>query len=736
MTDSVPTEFPSWDSATGASVAAVVVVGADGMIRKVSLHDSAAVFGWTESDLIDTSGPQLIHPDDREFAARMRQAALEGTTRTGEIRVRAASGRWVWAECSWRSEAGRDDAREVVVSIRDVSTKYLDHEAMAILADLRSLISEAADVDEAWRLGLDAAIRFGNLMAARAWVRHDDALVVRAEVGIATPGPQRSLSLTAHDGTAPHHPVPAAWLDPATRWVTSVVEDYSRDEGTWLADQGYPTALVIPVGTPGPAAVIELFGSTLSDTASATHLATEVAARLGDVIERKELESELTRIASEFRLSFEEAAIGMALVAPDGSLLRVNEALCRLLDRDPGEMLTLDFQTITHADDLDLDLANVEAMLAGEIRSYQMEKRYLRPDGQVVWALLSVSLVRDQKGEPLHFISQIQDISARKEAERLLEESTARFRAAFDDSAVGMAVIEVTGARPGRVVETNSAVRMLTRLSGDQLCGAVLSDLVAPESSSLLAEALGDLGVPGAVHNSEHQLAGAGTEDRWVRITASPIAHAESDQRFAVVQMEDITEQRRTREDLAHRALHDPLTGLANRQLVAERLGHALLRSERSGSHVGLMFLDLDRFKAVNDLWGHDQGDQLLCAIAERILSCLRPSDTAGRFGGDEFVLVCDDLAADPATAQRELDEVAERIGAAVAIPVPLASTTAEVSASIGLTLTSGSGHSVTELLAHADMAMYQAKRRGRARHEWYEEDPGARPHAEEIGPV
>jgi PAS domain S-box-containing protein len=127
---------------------------------------------------------------------------------------------------------------------------------------------------------------------------------------------------------------------------------------------------------------------------------------------------------SLFQNAFEHAAIGMALVAPDGKWLRVNRSVCEITGYSEPELLQLSFQDITHPDDLDLDLANVRKILANEIDSYQMEKRYLHKNGAIVWVLLSVSLVRDEEGGPRFFISQIQDVTSRKESERQLGEAS------------------------------------------------------------------------------------------------------------------------------------------------------------------------------------------------------------------------------------------------------------------------------------------------------------------------
>ena len=131
---------------------------------------------------------------------------------------------------------------------------------------------------------------------------------------------------------------------------------------------------------------------------------------------------------SLFQNAFEFAAIGMALVSPEGKWLRVNRAICEITGYSEAEMLERTFQDITHPDDLEADLKNVRTMLAGEIKTYQMEKRYFHKNGSVVWILLSVSLVRTKSGEPLFFIGQIQDITRQKASEEKLAKAAAEIK--------------------------------------------------------------------------------------------------------------------------------------------------------------------------------------------------------------------------------------------------------------------------------------------------------------------
>ncbi len=131
---------------------------------------------------------------------------------------------------------------------------------------------------------------------------------------------------------------------------------------------------------------------------------------------------------SLFQNAFEFAAIGMALVSTEGKWLRVNRAICEITGYSEAELLKRTFQEITHPDDLDLDLENVRKMLASEIKTYQMEKRYYHKDGSIVWVLLSVSLVRTESGEPLFFISQIQDVTRQKTSEQQLAKAVAEIK--------------------------------------------------------------------------------------------------------------------------------------------------------------------------------------------------------------------------------------------------------------------------------------------------------------------
>lgn len=173
---------------------------------------------------------------------------------------------------------------------------------------------------------------------------------------------------------------------------------------------------------------------------------------------------------------------------------------------------------------------------------------------------------------------------------------------------------------------------------------------------------------------------------------------------------------------LSHQALHDPLTGLANRALLMERLAQALARTERRPSSVAVLFLDIDRFKTINDNFGHEVGDSVLACIGDRLRKALRPEDMASRFGGDEFVVLCEDLEDD-----RHVVTIANRIGRSISEPISLEAGEVVVTTSIGIAAARGIRDRPEVLLRDADAAAYRAKERGRDRFEFFDQRMRAR---------
>ncbi|HEY9282938.1 MAG TPA: EAL domain-containing protein [Pyrinomonadaceae bacterium] len=299
--------------------------------------------------------------------------------------------------------------------------------------------------------------------------------------------------------------------------------------------------------------------------------------------EQERIRRALQESEERFRMAFDHAAVGMALVSPLGRWLQVNRSLCELLGHAEDELLASDFQSVTHAESLTPALAQIDRLLSGESPTCQTEMRFVHKSGQPVWASLSVSLVSNSAQGAPHLIFQIQDITDRKRAE----------------------------------------------------------------------------------------------------------------------------------EQLVHSALHDALTGLPNRALFMDHLKLAIERAKRRPGRIfALLFLDLDRFKVINDSLGHMIGDQLLVGIARRLEAHLRPGDTVARLGGDEFTILLEDI-----NEVSEATDVAERLQAELSAPFNLSGREVFTTVSIGVAPSTLCYSHPEDVLRDADTAMYRAKSLGKARY-------------------
>jgi diguanylate cyclase (GGDEF)-like protein/PAS domain S-box-containing protein len=426
-----------------------------------------------------------------------------------------------------------------------------------------------------------------------------------------------------------------------------------------------------------------------------------------DITERKRAEEALKESEERFRGTFEDAPIGVALVSlpsssPDSAprYLRVNRALCEMLGYSEEELLTMTSFDVTHPQDLEESRARVERLLEEGGSKYTWEKRYIRSDGRVVWAMLNVSLVRDSEGSPSHFVSQYQDVTQRKETEEALRRSEERYR-----NVVEKQTELVCRFSPNLTLTfVNNAFCRFFGKRSEELVGSRFLDHVYEVDHAYYEEQLVRLNPKSPTSNIEERAFTPGGV-RWLQWTDTAIFDV--DGRIVEYQSvgRDVTERREAEERLEHQAFHDHLTDLPNRQLFVDRLGHALERTRRQQNRVAVLFMDLDEFKVVNDSLGHEAGDLLLTAVAKRLRRCLRPEDTLARFGGDEFVVLIEAVD-DPAQAV----QVAERITEELRRPLIMEGRELYVIASIGISLGEARTHDPDGLLREADTAMYRAK--------------------------
>jgi diguanylate cyclase (GGDEF)-like protein/PAS domain S-box-containing protein len=314
-----------------------------------------------------------------------------------------------------------------------------------------------------------------------------------------------------------------------------------------------------------------------------------------------------------------------------------------------------------------------------------------------------VSSVRDTE-QALHETNKV--IAALQATERTLSETEQRFRLSFEDNMAPMIVTDLDD----RVITANDAFCTMIGRTKEELVGHDSTPFTFPD----------DVGISEESHRRVK--AGEASQVRYVKrylhkdgrivvveVSRSPALDENGDTLYFVISERDITEENALSIQLSHQALHDPLTGLANRALFDDRLAQAIARAVRHGGRGAVLLLDLDDFKGVNDMHGHFIGDQLLVAIAHRLEQATRLSDTLCRFGGDEFMYLAEGL-----TSPGEAEHLASRLLESLVEPITVAGARIEQRASVGIVHWDKTSTNGVELVQDADVALYEAKRKGK----------------------
>jgi len=618
-----------------------------------------------------------------------------------------------------------------------------------------------------------------------------------------------------------------------------------------------------------------------------------------DMSQLRRAETALSESEQRLRAAFEQAAVGMGLRAADPDhprWLRVNQKLCDILGYAEAELLQMTSLDVTPPDDLPASIENNRRLLDGRIPAYSRNKRYVRKDGSLIWVNISLSLVRNEAGTPLHVISVVEDITARKNTEMQLARWTSFYAALSEtneaivrigdrdklfrrvcsiaaektgllaawigllDEDTGL-VHPVATAGPasdyaaditvsidprspaghgpsGHAIRGNQpyivpdvashetadywkqrAMRRGIRSSasfplrrGGKPCGCLSLYAAEPgffddELVRLLAEMASDISfgmdnmdretqrreaeervrlsalafaniadgvvITDADHcvvsvNKAYTVITGYTEEEtlgreppelhsdkqdaafyqalWARVqhdghwqgeiwsrrkngdaypeflSVSALKDETGTTTHYVRVFNDISQFKAYEEHLEYLAHHDPLTDLPNRTLLEDRVEMAIANAERKRNHVALLFVDLDRFKLINDTLGHAIGDELLIGVAKRLGGCVRASDTVSRHGGDEFlVLLPEILHVDDAA------RIAENLMEEVSRPYTIGGHELATSVSIGISVYPENGEHMSDLLRNADAAMYAAKERGRNRFQFYTQSMNVR---------
>jgi diguanylate cyclase (GGDEF)-like protein/PAS domain S-box-containing protein len=399
--------------------------------------------------------------------------------------------------------------------------------------------------------------------------------------------------------------------------------------------------------------------------------------------------------------------------------VRASAATARFFGCTPESLVgTTDFDFLAASSAQEFFDEELRIMATGEVH-LDLEEEEIWPDGSITWCVTSRMPWRNAEGEIIGTFGYSRDITKRRLAELALHEKTERLDKIYAGAAIGIALVD----RDGRIVEGNPALTELLGFELAELEGRRIGELVHPDDFGHEL-ALDTQVMEGArdYYRLEQRYVRKHGEILWGALAVSLVRDAAGEPQFAIHMIENVTERKWAEEELRlnvaraeHQALHDGLTGLPNRTLFSDRIQQALLAAERDGGRAAVLVMDLDRFKEINDTLGHAAGDHVLKVVAERLLGCVRATDTVARLGGDEFGLVLPRQTDAP-----ELAGVLAKLSEAVEQAIDLDGLPLGVESSIGVAFYPEHGADVEELMKCADVAMYQAKQ-ARRRHVVYE---------------
>jgi len=653
----------------------------------------AEIVGYTLDELAPISiatWEQLAHPDDLSASERALTAHFEGRAASYDVlcRMRHKDGRWVWVHDRGRVFEWDAEGRPLWMAGThiDVTERV---EAQQRLADTMQWLHEILQASE------------------------DVSVIATDPTGVIAIFSSGAEKLLGYEASAVvGRMTPEAFHDPAevTERGALLSEALGREVAGFDVfvsdlDGGCDTRLWTYVRRDGGRRQVRLSVSALHDARGALVGYVGIAV---DVTEALAAEERARLEAERFSGAFDSAALGFALVSLEGRWIDVNAAACAMFGHTREELLATDFQALTHPDDLASDLELLDDVLAGRRTSYQLDKRYFRRDGTVLSGRLSVSLVHGPDGEPLHFVSLIQDVTAQRRAEARLEEAQEQTRAILES--VGDAILTLD--TDGRVGYANStAARMLGVTGADQITGRRLPEVLTLRGGDGAGEVV-DLRALAAPRPTVGErtpdlvLQGGGAQTP-VSVVKT-LLQRDGVYTGAVIAIHDSSAERARTLEADRLSRVDPMTGLANRRELALQLAKG--RASRDYAASSLILIDLDGFKALNDTHGHPAGDEMLRSVAAQLRASVRGSDTVARLGGDEFAVLL------PGCAQTRALEIAELARAAIeALVVPWKGASLGVTASIGVASVTPDAN-VEGAFDAADTACYASKRAGKNR--------------------
>jgi diguanylate cyclase (GGDEF)-like protein/PAS domain S-box-containing protein len=407
------------------------------------------------------------------------------------------------------------------------------------------------------------------------------------------------------------------------------------------------------------------------------------------------------------RQILDTAPVSIFLVDMTGRITLANHCMVEMFGFPMNELIGMEYVALVDASELEIRRQRMQALMNCEIPAINLDRKFLRANGDLFWAHLTGRLLRGVAGEKLGLVGVIADITERKHAAEKLQLAANVFTHAREG-------IVITDAN-GTIIDANDTFTHITGYAREEVLG---------QNPRILKSGRQSAEFYGAMWTSLIER-GSWSGEIWNRrkngevypeMQAISSVRDEAGQTVNYVALfSDISEMKAHQKQLEQIAHYDALTGLPNRLLLADRLHQAMVQSQRRDNSLAVVFLDLDGFKAINDTHGHNIGDEVLVTVAQRMKAVLRDGDTLARIGGDEFVVLLTDL-----THSHDCEPLLNRLLHAAGTPMSVVvkdhSVTLQVSTSAGVTLYPQDNADADLLMRHADQAMYAAKHAGKNR--------------------
>lgn len=422
-----------------------------------------------------------------------------------------------------------------------------------------------------------------------------------------------------------------------------------------------------------------------------------------DITKRKAMEDELWRTESRYRALFNKAAIGIAIIDAGGRIIESNQAFAKMLGYGEKEMLGRHFTDFTHPDDLPSDSGLYRELLEQKRDSYQMAIQCVRKDGGIVWGLLAVSVMRNNRGEPFYTIRMVEDITERKRAEDAFITSCNFYLSLIDELPNPIRRTDTDGKSD----YFNRAWLAFTGRTMGQEVGNAWTENVHPDDLDRITRLQFDTFKTRTPYVTEYRLRNYGGEYRWVVEFGRPFEDIDGSFAGYISSCYDVQERKTFEKTLQSISTTDDLTGLLNRRGFFSLAQQQLKVSNRTKKGFLLFYVDLDGLKKINDTLGHPEGDLALVETASVLKEIFRESDIIGRLGGDEFAV----LMLEPTVKSDEDRTILTRINESIKARNARPGRRYTLSISTGMKLYDPeSPCSLDEIISRADSLMYKEK--------------------------